>query len=441
MARTIDIDLSGDRLLPHQRRFLESKSRYCFMVIGRGGGKSWVLSAMVVLEMLKGHNVLAMAQRYDSIKEVLFAEIKARVFEWGLSEYFSFKESPIRAYCATGATCFTGSFDNIDMCRGLTSIHVLLCDELAMAPAGLFSVLSPCLRGPGVKNPRIVGATTPRIGSMWNVRFSEAEKLGWEIITGTTFDNTKLSKESLDLILDSIPTEEMKQQELYGQILMGNDATRLIHLNEFPSIPGLTTDARVIAGLDCAEGVERDATAFVVRQGTRVLEMWKMNRIDHEGTIKKVLEANRKWKIQKLFMDAAFSDHEFETLKFAIPSEQINFGGAATDEWKHRYANIRAQMFFHAAKAVKAGVCVDGFELTAELKRQLCAIGWLKNNQGRFLVTPKDELREVLRMSTDIGDAFALTFIDLWTGDDPAMKQESVRGVTREEEEDIMSEY
>jgi hypothetical protein len=169
--------------------------------------------------------------------------------------------------------------------------------------------------------------------------------------------------------------------------------------------------------------------------------MWKMNKIDHEGTIKKVLEANRKWKIQKLYMDAAFSDHEFETLKFAIPSEQINFGGAATDEWKHRYANIRAQMFFHAAKAVKAGVCVDGFELTAELKRQLCAIGWLKNNQGRFLVTPKDELREVLRMSTDIGDAFALTCIDLWTGDDPAMKQDRVRGVTREEEEDIMSEY
>ena len=88
----------------------------------------------------------------------------------------------------------------------------------------------------------------------------------------------------------------------------------------------------------------------------------------------------------------------------------------------------------------KHGLCVEGMELTGELKRQLCAIGWLYNNQGRLLLTPKEELREALKMSTDVADALALTCLDLWHGDDPVMKTNRRAAVSRDEEAEIMSE-
>jgi hypothetical protein len=47
-----------------------------------------------------------------------------------------------------------------------------------------------------------------------------------------------------------------------------------------------------------------------------------------------------------------------------------------------------------------------------------------------------------LGRSPDIADAFALTCLDRWTGDDPLMVADRVvSGVTAAEEEQIMSEY
>jgi hypothetical protein len=64
---------------------------------------------------------------------------------------------------------------------------------------------------------------------------------------------------------------------------------------------------------------------------------------------------------------------------------------------------------------------VDGLEFSPELKRQLCAIGWHRNNQNRLLLTKKDELRIALGRSPDLADAFALTCLDRYTGDEPTL--------------------
>ena len=216
----------------------------------------------------------------------------------------------------------------------------------------------------------------------------------------------------------------------------------IIKLGEFPLVAAPTTDERVIAGLDCSDGVDRDATAFVVRKGTQILEMWKSSTIGHEEIVRRVLDANKQFHITKLNMDMAFSDYEFNVLKYELPCEQVNFARAATDENRERYANCRSEMFFNLAQTIRNGLCVNGFDLTSELKRQLCAIGWFRNNQNRLLLTKKEELREVLKMSTDVADALALTCLDLWKGDDPVMRQNMKKAaVSKDEEEKIMSEY
>jgi hypothetical protein len=273
---------------------------------------------------------------------------------------------------------------------------------------------------------RIVGATTPRAGSLWNVMFADP-KNDWEVITAVTTDNKYIAEEEYKLILSGITSDEMYKQEILGLINTDLGGAAIIKLGEFPQFPAPTSDNRVIAGLDCAEGVERDCTAFVKRRGNEILEMWKMSNIDHEETVRRIRESNRRLKIDTLNMDAAFSDYEYNILKYEMSCEQVNFARAATEENKDKYANVRAEMYFNLAWHIKHGLCCEGFDLTPELKRQMCAITWLHNNQGRLLLTKKEELRAALKMSTDVADALALTCLDRYTADDPQIQNQKLR--------------
>ena len=277
---------------------------------------------------------------------------------------------------------------------------------------------------------RIIGATTPRAGSLWNVTMADP-KCDWEIIRAVTTDNTHISEEEYQLILSGIDNQEMYKQEILGEISTDLGGAAIIHLKDFPNQPALTTDTRVIAGLDCGEGVERDATAFVKRRGNEILEMWKLNNIDHEETVRRIRESNKRLKIDTLNMDAAFSDYEYNILKYEMSCEQVNFARAASELEKDKYANVRAEMYFNLAWTIKHGLCVDGYDLTPELKRQLCAMTWLHNNQGRLLIVKKEELRAALKMSPDIADALALTCLDRYENDDPRMAKETNHNQTQ----------
>jgi hypothetical protein len=57
-----------------------------------------------------------------------------------------------------------------------------------------------------------------------------------------------------------------------------------------------------------------------------------------------------------------------------------------------------------------------------------------------LLLIDKDEWRKLIHMSPDIGDAAALTCLERYTGDDPAIKVQTVNEVNEDEIESIMSE-
>ena len=408
------------KLLPHQRRLLSSKSPFVFAIFGRGAGKSYTLSIIALLALLEGKNCILCAQRYDSLKDVLFREIKLRVSEWGLADYVQFKENPVRAIY-NGHTLFGGSFDAVDALRGLTEISMLILDECALAPLDILDVLAPCLRGPGVENPRIIGATTPNAKSQWNFKFAEAYKYGWEIQTATTYDNKFLTDEQVRIIEQAIPSQAMRDQELNAKIVTTGAASAIVHLDEFPKIPGMSTDDRVIAGLDLSQGVDRDASAFAVRKGNKVLEMVKWYDKSHEDIVSYIREYNRHTKIDQLNIDIAMSEYVYNILKYEISCEQVQFGSAASDEVKNNMANKRAEMYSNLVWQIQHGLCVEGFDLTGELKRELCMTTWERTPNGKFILVKKDTLRQLLGSSPDIADALALTCVSRWQGDDPAM--------------------
>ena len=420
MVKQIHIDLSGDKLLPHQLRLITSKSKKSALICGRGAGKSYACAAIILLTLIKGRNVLVGGQRYDTIHDTLYEEIKSLASEWGLFELIEWRERPMMMTLGEAHVWF-GTYESIDACRGYSKVSLIVLDEMFLAPANILSVWGPCMRATPDGKTRVIGATTPRAGSLWNVTMSDP-KCDWEIIRAVTTDNTHISEEEYKLILSGIDNQEMYKQEILGEISTDLGGSAIIHLKDFPDQPALTTDTRVIAGLDCGEGVERDATAFVKRRGNEILEMWKMNNIDHEETVRRIRESNKRLKIDTLNMDAAFSDYEYNILKYEMSCEQVNFARAASELEKEKYGNVRCEMYFNLAWTIKHGLCVDGYDLTPELKRQLCAMTWLHNNQGRLLIIKKEELRAALKMSPDIADALALTCLDRYEKDDPAMQ-------------------
>ena len=421
----LNIDLSGDKLLPHQRKLIKSKCKKTALICGRGAGKSYACAALILLTLLIGKNVLVGGQRYETLQTTLYADIKNLAHEWGLYDYITWRMSPMMMVMGDAHVWF-GSYESIDAVRGYSRVSLIVLDEMFLAPCNILSVWGPCMRATPDGKTRIVGATTPRAGSLWNVMFADP-KNDWEVITAVTTDNKYIAEEEYKLILSGITSDEMYKQEILGLINTDLGGAAIIKLGDFPQFSAPTSDNRVIAGLDCAEGVERDCTAFVKRRGNEILEMWKMSNIDHEETVRRIRESNRRLRIDTLNMDAAFSDFEYNVLKYEISCEQVNFARAATEENKDKYANVRAEMYFNLAWQIKHGLCCEGFDLTPELKRQMCAITWLHNNQGRLLLTKKEELRAALKMSTDVADALALTCLDRYTADDPQIQNQKLR--------------
>lgn len=412
----MDVNL---KLMPHQLKLMRSGARKSLLLCGRGAGKSYICAVMALLALLQGHTVMLGGQRFDTLHDTLYAEIKRIAHEWGVYDRIEWKESPMMMTMGE-AHVFFATYASPDMARGYSRVQLMILDELFLAPVDLLSIWTPVMRNAGGPT-RIIGATTPRPGSLWNIMMS-APECDWEIIRATSMDNTLISKDELDLILSTIDNDAQYRSEILGEIITDLGNTGIIRLNEFPLIPGESSDRRVIAGLDCGEGVERDCTAFFKRRGNVVLEAWELPGINHEDTVRKIQESHRKVPIDILNMDMAFSDYEYNILKYHFGCEQIHFSRSPSEECKQKYANVRAEMFFNLAWHIKHGLCVEGLDLTAKLKRQLCAIGWFKNPSGLLLLTKKEDLRIALKCSPDIADAAALTCLDRYTGDEPVIK-------------------
>ena len=171
-----------------------------------------------------------------------------------------------------------------------------------------------------------------------------------------------------------------------------------------------------------------------------MLDMWKLNGIDHEETVRRIVNFNRKHKIGKLNMDMAFSDYEFNILKYEMPCEQIPFSrhperGQPREVREHPRRDDVQLCRASEARSMRGRVRPHARTETAG-----CALSWRKDRQGRLLVTPKDDLRVLLKMSTDILDAAALSCVELTNIDDPVIK-DGGNDMDEDEIERMMDEH
>lgn len=419
-----------------QLDFLErAEDPLLILQTGVGAGKTRVAAWTAVTKMLDGWRILCIAQNSKALKMVLFRDIIKILMtvlpDYDPSKYYNKTEGHIGMPADFGEACCDGGTDeNPSGILGFTEYDGVIFDEASRICLEMRNNATDRNRGKGIVPwERYLSSPNKDQPEPW---FAEMCKNNPDcVIRATSLDNEFTTEEyKRRLKARYIEGSPLYRQQVLGEILEESMSTRIFTLNEFPVVSGMTTDDRIICGLDCAEGVERDSTAFAARQGNKVLDLWKLNGISHEETVNRIRDFHRRTPIDKLNMDMAFSDYEYNILKYEINCEQVQFARAATEENRELYANVRAEFFFNLAWQIKHGLCVEGFQLTPELKRQACALSWKKNNQGRLLITPKDELRLALNMSTDILDALGLTCLERWE-DAPAIATGVQRNVEK----------
>ena len=233
------------KLFPKQKEFMNSTAPITYLCCGRGFGKSYVASLLIVINFLQGKRIIALAQNYKALAEVLFQEIRNRLDEMQIPYHFD--RNSMKLTYGDGVI-YGASYESIEAVRGLSNISLAVCDEAALSPPKLFPTLTPCLRGDGITG-KVRLLSTPRRGSWLNLYCKEhSDKV--QVITATTMDNKLVTQEQIDLMKSTIVNPELIKQELEGVMLDIDSDASVIQLCEYPLFDNGILDKPRTASID-----------------------------------------------------------------------------------------------------------------------------------------------------------------------------------------------
>lgn len=375
--------------------------------------KSYVASLYIVVNFLRGLRVIALAQNFKALNEVLFMEIRARLDEMEID--YHFERQNMKITYGKGVI-FGASYENLESIRGLSKISVAVCDEAALSPNTLFSSLSPCLRGEGI-DPYIRLLSTPRKGSWLNMYIKEHPDTV-EVIQAKTSDNPLITDEQLQLMKQSMVNRDILQQELDGVMLDIDSDSSIVRYRDFIKDKRDSSKQKWL-GSDMA-GLGADSNAYVVIDKFGVVEY---KTIQEQDTFQKTETINSLWDSHSVISGCIDATGGYGQGAEDLLKQRgrdilgVNFADKATDPDK--YPNVRTQMYLELAEEVK-----KGFWIPEEARAELLAQSVTINNKGKLALIPKADIKKVLGHSPDLCDAIALSVFAMRHGSELSKKNE-----------------
>ena len=169
----------------------------------------------------------------------------------------------------------------------------------------------------------------------------------------------------------------------------------------------------VVIGVDPAR--KKDRAVIAVRQGKNFKNAIVFNcddePMDPMELVDEIILAIGEHNPERVFIDSGEVGSGIVSILKNMGYSQlvvgVDFGQQARE--KNRFENKRAEMWVNMAEFIEEGDCriPDNDEVMADL---LAMPDYYLNNKQRIQLMPKQKIRDDFKMSTDIGDAFALTF-------------------------------
>lgn len=425
------------QMLPVQREFFNSNERFVALISSRSCGKSWIAIFSALTDLLMGRNVLYMAQTDGAFYKGAWLHLQNFLMEFNLLDRWSYNSTYKTGTLDLGNNVkshfYYGSYENVSAARGATECSTLYLDEVCLSNPSILAVTAPCLRGKDnyghVIVPRIRAVGTPDMSSLWQLMLVEHEKYGIKLLRSKMTDNVFMTDEQRELMSSAIFDDKLRRQEIEGEIILGESATSLITLKDFPIEAPYYSDDRVYGGLDMAHTGLRDGHCFAAIKGNKLIAFHEFGMASTLEVCEWIRRFNKAHKLNSISMDLAWSEAVYENLRYEIPCTQVAFAEKApTEEAQREYANIRAFGYFKLAKMHKDGLCVDLESewidpgIVAEYKREITNIHFIMDKQGRLLIEPKDDIRIRIGRSPDPADALMLAALDRSEQDKPQIQ-------------------
>lgn len=415
-------------MLPVQREFYYAKERFVAIVSSRSCGKSWIAMFCALVDLLNGKNVIFMAQTDGAFYKGAWLHLQKFLRKYNLLERWSYNTTYKTGTLDLGDNIkshfyYASYTDGGEAARGATECSSLYLDEFCLSRPSILSSTAPCLRGKDNFGneivPKIRAVSTPKMTSLWQLMIVEHEKYGIRLLRSKMTENRFMTDEQRAVMASAIFDPKLRAQEIEGQILLGEDATSLINLNDFPLEVPYCSDDRVYGGLDMAHTGLRDGHCFAAVKGNKLVAFHEFGMASTLEVCAWIRRFNKAYKLFSINMDLAWSEAVHENLRYEVTCTQVAFEERApTEEARREYANIRAYGYFKLAKLHKNGLCVDLESewidpgIVAEYKREIVNTHFLMDRMGRLLIEPKDDIKARLGRSPDPADALMLAALD-----------------------------
>ncbi len=303
---------------------------------------------------------------------------------------------------------------------GLHADNIMfILDEVGGIPDAVMAAAEAALandHGDGINTARLIMAGNPTHNEGPLYRASTSERHLWWVVEITSDpDNPKRTpRVSIQWAREQIQKYGRDNPwvivNVFGNFppsslntLLGPDEVSAAmgrHLSEDVYI---TSQKRL--GIDVARFGD-DRTIIFPRQGLAAFKPVEMRGARSNEIAARVALAKSKWGSEIELVDGTggYGSGVVDSLiQSGYSPLEINFSGKAID---NRYANKRAEMWFLMAEWVKRGGSLPNIP---ELAAELTAPSYTFQN-GRFIIEPKDQIKERLGFSPDYADALCLTF-------------------------------
>lgn len=395
------------KLLPYQREFIKRcDDPLVILCAGVSAGKTRAAAVWVVLECLKKKSrIIAGAQTYKALTEVLFREIENMLIHFGIKYKYNTGQKFV---LQNGSEIFGATNENPTGVLGFTDIDGAVIDEAAYASADFFNYTSDRLRGENVIIPKMRLITSPS-NSMASKWFSDlCRKNPASVIHATSLEN-KFTSDAFKEALKKRYGEgtPLYRQQVLGEFIETDSSDALVTIDKFAGSKILDSGHDYYIGCDIARfGVDR--TCIVLRDGAQIVDMIILHQADSHTIVRNIEKLCMNRTVKGIYLDGTggYSSGVFDIMKLTHDNVwEINFGGKSPDEL---CSNNRAFMYRRLKDAIESGFFVDD----KDLKEEICAQRIMLNNRGLFQLVPKDEIKEYLGKSPDLSDALALSFYE-----------------------------
>lgn len=402
---------------PNLRDFWATQSRYKILYGGRSSGKSWDTGAeMIKRSRLMRLKILCTRQFQANIKESVYTLLKDTIYRMGIQEEFTILHNTIRHNATESEFIFLGIARNIEEIKSLEGVDIMWVEESTLLTKEQWDIILPTIRK---ERSEIILVFNPRNRSdfVWQ-RFVEHPHKD-SIVRSINYDENQFLSETIKAVIKEAKEEDFEEYEyIYlgkpkegdEKALFAFDEVEKAMDNSLARVQDIDLTGVFSYGVDVAR-YGNDKSVITKRKGFRIYSLETYSSYSTSELANKVNDEYRAEESKTpngIFIDTigvgAGVYDKVEDLGLRAIEANASMRADKTD----LYYNKRAEMYFNLRDWIRKGGIIPKDD---DLKEELLAIRYSFNNtNGKIIIQPKEEIKELLGRSPDKSDSIALHF-------------------------------